>query len=426
MVGVFFLQRSFHRATPSLSGANGYGNPLLSYASNWSLWAFYLSSVIRWLSCGTLSVPDQTPDNSAVWLVSTSETSDVYRREHRKNKFSTTSDIRMYRAIVQRGYKAEDPESTLEVVDKPIPSASPGHVVVHITLRPVNPYDLKLVRLGLVAGKHSFPVTVGSEGFGIVHSVGEGVTTVKPGQRVIPMTMVAMEEGNGSWQEYVSLKEEMVLPVPDTITDEAAAQFVVNPWTVIGLLRDIGVPKGEYLLQTAAGSVLGRQIIQLAKHKGIKTINLVRRPEQKEELKALGADEVICYTSEDVVSRVKEITGNKLAYGALDCVGGDVTKLVAASVRGGGHVFVYGSLASRDLIVSIPDVLRGVTVRGWSLLVEWVLPEKRKIYSQETLEYMESKVIQPLAGEKFDLAQFKEAIKKSEEVGRGGKVLLVS
>ncbi|KAL3698640.1 hypothetical protein R1sor_012716 [Riccia sorocarpa] len=336
------------------------------------------------------------------------------------------SDTKTYRAIVQRGYNPEDPESTFELVEKPIPSAGPGKVVVHITLRPINPYDLNLLRFGLLAAKHSFPVTTGSEGFGIVHSVGEGVTTVKPGQRVIPLTAEALDEGNGSWQEYISLREEFVVPVPDKISDEAAAQFVVNPWTVIGLLRDIGVPKGEYLLVTAAGSVLGRQIIQLGKHKGIKTISLIRRPEQKEELKALGADEVIVYTSEDVVSRVKEITGNKLASGAVDCVGGDVTKRVASSVRGGGNVFVYGTLGSWDAIVGIVDLFRGVKVQGWALTDDWLFPEKRKSYIKEALEYIESKVIEPLAGEKFDLAQFKEAIKKSEEVGRGGKVLLVS
>ncbi|KAL3685077.1 hypothetical protein R1sor_003099 [Riccia sorocarpa] len=332
----------------------------------------------------------------------------------------------MYRAIVQRGYNADNPESTLELIEKPIPDAAPGRVVVHVTLRPINPTDMVNVRSGITARHYSHPVTIGSEGFGIVHSVGEGVSSVKPGQRVVPLMWEEGRAGNGSWQEYVSLREEMVVPVPDTISDETAAQFVINPWAIIGMFNDLAVPKGEYLLQTAAGSVLGRQLIQLAKHKGIKTINLIRRPEQKAELEALGADEVICYTSEDVVKRVKDITGNKLAYGALDAVGGDLTKKVTASVRRGGQVFIYGVLASSDATVRITDLFREVTVKGWILSNYWLQEDKRNMYIKEALEYLGGKVMEPLVGEKFDLADFQEAIKKSEEVGKGGKVLLVS
>lgn len=84
---------------------------------------------------------------------------------------------------------------------------------------------------------------------------------MKPGQRVVPLMWLG-EPGNGSWQEYVVLKEDSVVPIPDAIPDEDAAQFVINPWTVIGMLKDQDVPKGEYLLQTAAGSVLGRYLLE--------------------------------------------------------------------------------------------------------------------------------------------------------------------
>ncbi|KAL3685076.1 hypothetical protein R1sor_003098 [Riccia sorocarpa] len=332
----------------------------------------------------------------------------------------------MYRAIVQRGYNADNPESTLELIEKPIPAAPPGRVVVHILLRPINPTDTVNIREGKTARHYSYPVTVGTEGFGIVHSVGEGVQLVKPGQRVVPLMWEEGWIGNGSWQEYVCFREEMLVPIPDTISDETAAQFVINPWAIIGMFHDLAVPKGEYLLQTAAGSVIGRQIIQFAKHKGIKTINLVRRPEQKAELVALGADEVICHTTEDTVSRVREITGNKLAYGALDAVGGDLTKEVTASVRRGGQVFIYGILSSPDATVRITDLFREVTVRGWILNNYWLMEAKRKMYIEEAVKHLGAKVMEPQTGPKFDLAEFKEAIKKSEEAGKGGKVLLVS
>lgn len=256
--------------------------------------------------------------------------------------------------------------------------------------------------------------------------VGEGVTKVKPGQRVVPFFVEAGKRGDGSWQQYVSVREDLVWPVPDTISDEAAAQFVINPWTVYGMLSDLQVPKGEYVLQTAAGSVLGRQVIQLAKHWGLKTINVVRRAEQKQELLALGADVVICSAEEDIVAKVKEVTGKKLAWGALDAVGGEITKKVCASVRWGGQVFVYGVLSSFDASVAITDLFRGVRLSGWILYNFSPDEAKQKEYTDAVAKLLEEKVIEPLVGEKFDLADFKAAIKKTEEVGRGGKVLLTS
>jgi NADPH:quinone reductase-like Zn-dependent oxidoreductase len=233
-------------------------------------------------------------------------------------------------------------------------------------------------------------------------------------------------KGEGSWQEYVSVREEFVWPVPDTISDAAAAQFVINPWTVYGMLSDLQVPKGEYVLQTAAGSVLGRQVIQLAKHWGIKTINVVRRAEQKQELLDLGADEVICSNDEDVVARVIAIAGKKLAWGALDCVAGEMTKKVMASVRWGGQVFVYGVLSSFDASIAITDLFRGVRISGWILYNQTADPAKRQEYIQAVSKLLEEKVLVPLEGQKYELADFKAAIGKSEEVGRGGKVLLSS
>lgn len=252
------------------------------------------------------------------------------------------------------------------------------------------------------------------------------MTKVKPGQRVVPFFVESRVKGEGSWQEYVSVREDMAWPVPDTISDSAAAQFVINPWTVYGMLSDLQVPKGEYVLQTAAGSVLGRQVIQLAKHWGIKTINVVRRGEQKQELLALGADEVICSSEEDVVARVKEITGRKLAWGALDAVGGEMTKKVGASVRWGGQVFVYGVLSSFDASVAITDLFRGVSLSGWILYNRSSDEAKRKEYVEAVAKLLEEKVIVPLEGERYDLADFRAAIAKTGEVARGGKVLLTS
>lgn len=89
--------------------------------------------------------------------------------------------------------------------------------------------------------------------------VGEGVTEFKVGQRVIPLIWSSYYNlGYGLWRDYVEVPEIDVVPVPDNISDEVAAQFLINPWTAYGILKKVQVPKDGYLLQTAAGSVLGR------------------------------------------------------------------------------------------------------------------------------------------------------------------------
>ncbi|KAH9559492.1 hypothetical protein CY35_06G062200 [Sphagnum magellanicum] len=331
------------------------------------------------------------------------------------------------RAVVFQKLVPNNPEAGLGLVTKPVPKAEPGQVVVRIILRALNPTDLLSYRFEGYAHAKPGSFTPGSEGVGIVHDVGEGVTTVVKGQRVVPFVQVEnVRKGEGTWQDYVSVRADLVWVVPDSISDVAAAQFVINPWTVHGMLSDLKIPKGEYVLQTAAGSALGRQLIKLAKHWGIKTINVVRRKEQKAELKALGADEVISTSDEDVATRVKEITGGKLAYGALDAVAGELTKQVAASVRDGGQVFIYGVLGGWELTVGVGDLFRGVHLTPWHLYKELSIPERRRVFISDVSRLVEDKIIEPLVGETYDLADFQLAIKKSEEVGRGGKVFLKS
>jgi len=259
--------------------------------------------------------------------------------------------------------------------------------------------------------------------------VGEDVTDVKVGQRVYPLRSKIAETDQGSWQEYVVAPALGAIPIPDSVSDESASQFFGNPWTVYSMIQILQVPKGEYVIQSAAASVCGRMFIQLAKHKGIKTINLVRRDSQIEELKAIGADEVINYTKEDVVDRVKQLTGGKLAYAGIDCVCGDMTQLVASSVRTSGEVLLFGFLESTVLKMECMDfLLRNVRLQGFNLggWMQTLSPTEMQEVAQIIMGLFEKKIMDPLSGEKFPLSKFNEAIAKSQEDARGGKVLLVN
>ena len=185
-----------------------------------------------------------------------------------------------------RFYEFGNPAEVLRVEDVPQPEPGTNQVLVRVRARSINPSDLATVR-GLYGSLPKLPATPGLEGMGEVAAVGDGVRHLRPGQRVIPLGV------QGTWQEYILAASAQLIPVPDGVSDQTAAQFVVNPLTAwIMTIEELALKPGEWLLQTAAGSTLGRVVLQIARLRGFKTINVVRRREQVEELKALGADEV--------------------------------------------------------------------------------------------------------------------------------------
>jgi NADPH:quinone reductase-like Zn-dependent oxidoreductase len=197
----------------------------------------------------------------------------------------------------------------IKVVEVPIPVPGKGEVLVHLRARPVNPADIFSL-MGVYPGftPKELPATPGLEGAGVIVQLGPGVKDLwqqegidlKVGSRVVPLVFDYVQNGKGSWTEYIVVSAGSVVGVPDEVTDESAAQTIVNPITVLGMLDELlseltpeQGSKDVYILQAAAGSTLGKQLIQVAKHRQVKTINLVRRQEQIAELKALGADEVL-------------------------------------------------------------------------------------------------------------------------------------
>jgi NADPH2:quinone reductase len=223
-----------------------------------------------------------------------------------------------------------DPAKVLRVEDVPQPEPGENQVLVRMRARSINPSDLLTVR-GLYGALPKLPATPGLEGMGEIAAVGKGVQNLRTGQRVIPLGVP------GTWQEYIVVNSTQLIPVPDSVSDQTAAQFVVNPLTAwIMTVEELAMKPGEWLLQTAAGSTLGRVVLQIARLRGFKTINVVRRREQVAELKALGADEVISTDVEKIGERVKAIAGEAGVTKAIDAVGGQTGAAVASALGRGG------------------------------------------------------------------------------------------
>ncbi|KAL3147631.1 hypothetical protein ABBQ38_014681 [Trebouxia sp. C0009 RCD-2024] len=310
----------------------------------------------------------------------------------------------------------------LEVIKGDVPQPKEGEVLCQIVLRPVNPTDVHAIQGLRPIGPHHTPHIAGGEGVAKVAKLGKGVTSFKEGQRVVGIPWPGLF---GTWQQYRTMPAESLMTVPDKLSDQIAAQVWVNPLTARGLLDAGQVPKGEYLIQTAAGSTLGKMITTLAKHMGVNIIAVVRRSAQKEELHKLGAAAVIATDKEDLVERVKEITGGKGAYAAIDAVGGETTKQLALALRDGGTVYVYGALSGDPIQMDTLDTLYTFKrVEGW-LLGNWLSAQKDlKATVQEVLQLLTDGVIVPESGDSFPLEKVHEAIAESLRTGRKGKVFL--
>jgi NADPH:quinone reductase-like Zn-dependent oxidoreductase len=318
------------------------------------------------------------------------------------------------------------PEEVLEVRDVPPPEVGRGRVRVRMRFSPVNPSDLLVVR-GEYGRLPKLPATPGFEGAGVVEEAGAGllrlVRGLRPGRRV-----AVIAGGGGAWAETVVVSARQVVPLPDDVPDEQAATFFVNPASALAMTRHVlRVPPGEWLLQTAAGSALGRMVIRLGKHFGFRTINVVRRREQAGELEVLGADAVVCTADESVPNKVKALTGGEGVKYALDAVGGETGAAVVQSLGPGGRMLVYGTL-SRDPIPLDPRLLitGRKSIEGF-WLSEWAPRQSavRMLRLFRTItELLRAGVVTSEVGATFPLDEVRQAAAQAAQPGRQGKVLL--
>jgi trans-2-enoyl-CoA reductase len=225
--------------------------------------------------------------------------------------------------------------------------------------------------------------------------------------------------------------------IPDAVSDTSAAQLNVNIVTVIGMLNNLAPPVGSYVLQSAGGSTLGKQLVQVANDMGLNVISTVRRCDQVAELQAYGSDaahnHVICTSSDDydLPAQVMAITDGAGAYGAVDAVAGDMTGQLQDAVRVGGRVLIYGALAGVQFTGSVMACLfRDVTVQGYWLStdVHHKEPAARRKLMRQAMDYIEKGIVVPHSGKQFALEQFAAAVEESNKPGRSseGKVLLVT
>lgn len=318
-----------------------------------------------------------------------------------------------------------EPSQVLSIRDVPIPEPGPGQVRVRMIASPVNPSDLMVVR-GTYGVLPQLPATPGFEGVGVVDKVGPGLNLI--GRLALGKRVTVINDRGGNWAEYAVINARQARPVPTDLPDEQVASFFVNPATVLAMVRKVlQVPRGAWLLQSAAGSELGRMIIRLGKHDGFRTLCLVRRPEAVAELKALGADAVLCTAEGSVEERVRAVVGGDGVRYALDPVGGETGSQVFRCLGAEGRMLVYGTLSGEPLQIPPRLMISGKRVLEGFWLGHWMrdrsIPQALSLFG-EIGRLIRSGVLATQVGPAFPLEQITEAVTEAERPGRPGKVLL--
>lgn len=312
------------------------------------------------------------------------------------------------------------PLKVVQLKELSVAELKPNEVRIKMKYCPINPSDILFI-MGQYGIKGSPPIIPGFEGMGVIESLGSEVSHLKKGMRVIPIGYM------GTWQEYITTTKDQVMIIPEGLKDESAAQLIVNPMTAwILTMEELNLQDGQWLLQTAAGSTLGRLVIQLAKLKGFKTINLVRRREQVQELLDLGADSVICTLDKDVVEQVMKLTKHGVD-GAIDAVGGKTGSIASKCLRRGAKLIVYGllSLSNRTPIDTGEMIFKGTTIKGF-WLTRWYQdapPDEQKRIMKDLIAEMIQGSIEPSVEAIYPLEDYKRALEHSTKPGRTGKLL---
>ena len=275
------------------------------------------------------------------------------------------------RALIHHSFG--DPAQVLGVEDVETPQPGPGEVLVRTVLSPIHNHDLWTVR-GTYGFKPELPARAGTEAVGVVEAVGEGVTGFAAGQRV------ATGGSFGAWAEFFVAKAGALIPVPEGLSDEVAAQLVAMPFSAISLLDFLQLNEGDWLVQNAANGAVGRLLAQLAAARGINVIGLVRRSSGVQELASQGIERVAATDDEGWREQVAQLTGGAPIVVGVDSVGGQASGDVLSLLAENGTLMVFGAMASPTMQIGSGDVIfKQATVKGfWGSKVSATMPAAKR------------------------------------------------
>ena len=313
-----------------------------------------------------------------------------------------------------------DPWDVARCADVPdVGEPAADEVVFDVLAFPINPADMWFCK-GSYRLKPPLPATPGAECVGRVTAVGAAVKHVKAGDLVINLQ-------RENWAQKRRVKGDDAIPLPAGIDLRQAAMVRINPPTAQLMLSDfVALEGGDWVIQNVANSAVGRLLIVLAHQRGLRTVNVVRRPELAAELRGLGADLVIV-DGDDLAQRVATETAGVPIRLGIEAVGGAATGRLVDCVATEGTVVHYGSMSGEDPRVGRSSfIYRGVKLTGFMLGrgLAKRSPEKiREIYADLAGQVVAGKLHAPV-DTVYPIGEIKEALRHADRGGRNGKILV--
>jgi NADPH:quinone reductase len=313
------------------------------------------------------------------------------------------------------------PPSVLRVEERPDPEPAPGGVVVAVEAAGVNFVDALFVA-GQYQIKPPLPFTPGSEVAGRIEALGDGVTGLSVGQRVLANT------GLGGYAARVAVAAGSVVPLPDRLGAPQAATFTQSYSTSLFALRDrAGAGAGEAVLVLGAGGGIGLAAIGVARALGCRVLGVASSDEKRAAARAAGADEVLDPASESVKDAARAWAGGTGVDVVVDPVGGELADPSLRALGDGGRYLVIGFASG--VIPALPlnqVLLRNRTVLGidWGM---WAMrhPVEQGALLHDLLGLVSQRSIEPVRPTEYPLDDVARAL--DDLLGRRvvGKVALI-
>ena len=313
------------------------------------------------------------------------------------------------------------PEEVARIEAWDLPAIAPDQVLVEMKASPINPADINRLE-GKYPIRSPLPAIAGNEGAGVIAHTGSAVSKLRVGQPVISLDRV------GNWCEAYVADAKNLIPLPDDIPLEQAAMLSVNPptaWRMLEAFADL--KPGDWVIQNAANSGVGRAVIQIARFRGLRTLNIVRRKDLIPELEAEGADIVV--TDEIPLSKqIRDLTGNDNAPLGLNAVGGESAREIAKSLSDHATLVTYGAMGlqplqmSNSLLIFKDLQFRGFWINAWYKRAD--IREIHEMFDQLIPLVTSDKLNVPVE-KTYPLTDVKGALIHACQSQRKGKILFV-
>lgn len=313
------------------------------------------------------------------------------------------------------------PQDVIHAVDMELPPLSAGQVLIEVLAAPINPSDV-LTLTGQYGLLPPLPAIGGNEGVGRIVGLGADVDASWSGR------IVLLPVGSGTWRTHLIAEAKGLVALPDGVDLQQLSMLAINPPTALLMLNDfVTLQPGDWVIQNAANSAVGSYLIGIAKARGLRCVNIVRRESAVDAVRKAGGD-IVLVDGDKLAKRVAEATDSAAIKLGIDAVGGASTDNLARCLAQGATLVNYGAMSGEPCQISPASfVFRDITLRGF-WLSQWfrtATPQRRAEVFGEIGKLIATGRLRAPVQATYPLSRIKDAVAAAAAGERDGKVLVL-